>query len=90
MISREMLSLYRLYNAKLNSKAATPPPIILIFRLADFSIRLSITFNFDTKEPIGLTDIIFDFSSILILWLLDIEPELIDSKSNEIDGFSFK
>ena len=31
MIFSETLPLYLLYNAKLNSKAATPPPTILIF-----------------------------------------------------------
>ena len=31
MIFKEILPLYLLYNAKLNSKAATPPPTMLIF-----------------------------------------------------------
>ena len=60
---------------------------MLIFRLDDFSISSSITFNFDINVLIGFTDITLDFSSNLIFWLFDIEPELIDSASYEIDGF---
>ena len=42
MMFKEILPSYLLYNAKLNSKAATPPPTMLTFFWEECSMKLSI------------------------------------------------